>query len=284
MIVETKDFIEDFTVITEMGESENETITEGLIKEDYIGFVFYEKGNTQIFDTKGKELGDKQPCHWSAFFVAQEHGNIIRRTPANCYLSKLTILYPMRYLKSKINTNHKKQTAWNRLFSAEDVFVSISQKIASEDMVNPALKILGCSYVGNIRHLFIESQCLEILSLMIMKLSLENPNEVLTTLEIEKLELAQKILIQNFQNPPTLKVLSRQIGLNSLKLKTGFKKLFGKPPYTMLREYRLNYAYTKLMTHNYTVAEVAELVGYESSTSFSKAFYTQFNTQPKTLK
>jgi AraC family transcriptional regulator, transcriptional activator of the genes for pyochelin and ferripyochelin receptors len=284
MIVETKEFIEDFTVITEKGESKNETLAEGLIKEDYIGFVFYEKGNARIFDTTGKELGDKQPCHWSAFSVAKEHGNIIRRTPANTYLSKLTVLYPMRYLKNKITPSLKKQTAWHRLFFAEDVFVSISQKIASEDLVNPVLKVLGCSYTGNVRSLFIESQCLEILSLMIMKLSLEDPNEALTTLEIEKLELAQKILIQNFQNPPTLKILSRKIGLNSLKLKTGFKKLFGKPPYTMLREYRLNYAYTKLMTRNYTVSEVAELTGYESTTSFSKAFYAHFNIQPKTLK
>jgi AraC family transcriptional regulator, transcriptional activator of the genes for pyochelin and ferripyochelin receptors len=284
MIIETKEIIEDFTVIIEKGESKSETIAEGLIEEDYLGFVFYERGYAHIFDTTGKELGDKQPCHWSAFFVARGHGNIIRKTPANTHLSKLTVLYPIRYLKNKISPSLKKQTAWHRLFSAEDVFVSISQKIASEDLVSPVLKILGCSYKGNIRNLFIESQCLEILSLIIMKLSLEDPNEALSTLEIEKLELAQKILIQNFQNPPTLTILSKTIGLNSLKLKTGFKKLFGKPPYTMLREYRLNYAYAKLMTHNYTVAEVAELIGYESPTSFSKAFNAQFNIQPKALK
>jgi AraC-like DNA-binding protein len=284
MIVEKREFIDEFIVLSEVGYSESETIAEGVINDDYIGFVFYEKGCARIFNSTGKELGDKQPCHWSAFFVAKENGNIIRVTPKATYLSKLTVLYPISYIKKKFSQLDKSTSAWNKLFYPEDIFISISQKIASEDLMRPVVKILECSFSGDERLLFIESQCLEILSLIKVKLSLGDPNEVLTTAEVEKLEQAQKILLQQFQNPPTLKILSREVGLNTLKLKIGFKKLFGVPPYTMLREFRLNYAYSKLMTQNYSVSEIAELVGYESVTSFSNAFFNQFNVRPKSLK
>lgn len=47
--------------------------------------------------------------------------------------------------------------------------------------------------------------------------------------------------------PPSLLELSRLIGLNDYKLKTGFKEMYGTTVFGYLREQRLEKAYRLLM-------------------------------------
>jgi AraC-like DNA-binding protein len=68
--------------------------------------------------------------------------------------------------------------------------------------------------------------------------------------------------------------------LNEYKLKTGFKALFGKPVYDYLLDKRMEYARLLLEKQTFHVYEVAEMVGYSDSSSFSKAFFKRYGYRP----
>ena len=85
-------------------------------------------------------------------------------------------------------------------------------------------------------------------------------------------------------SPPSLSELSRQIGLNSFKLKKHFKELFGVPVFKYLQNERLNRANELLRREDLTVQEVAWDVGYDSLSSFSNAFTKKFGYRPSEVR
>jgi len=102
--------------------------------------------------------------------------------------------------------------------------------------------------------------------------------------EREKLYEAKEILAKNLDAPPSLSELSKQIGLNSFKLKKNFKELFGVPVFKYLQNQRLAKAYELLRSGNVTIQEAAWNVGYDSLSSFSNAFSKKYGFRPSEIK
>src|SRR5690606_12656774 len=59
---------------------------------------------------------------------------------------------------------------------------------------------------------------------------------------VERVRNAKKILIEKMTTPPSLKELSREVGLNEYRLKEGFKNIYGKTVFQFLNDYRLDIA------------------------------------------
>ena len=74
--------------------------------------------------------------------------------------------------------------------------------------------------------------------------------------------------------------LARSAGLNEVKLKAGFKTLFGSSVYAYLRHHRMEEAQRMLRRRLYTVTEVAQRVGYANPSKFAGAFRKQFGVNP----
>lgn len=102
--------------------------------------------------------------------------------------------------------------------------------------------------------------------------------------DIKALHKAKQILNQNISNPPSIKELSRLVGMNDFKLKYGFKMLFNQTPYGYLFEAKMQKAKTMLNSKDYNVSEVAKLIGYSQHGNFTKAFCGYFGFYPKDLK
>ena len=104
------------------------------------------------------------------------------------------------------------------------------------------------------------------------------------TPEREKLNQAKHILLDNIDNPPSLSEISKQIGLNTFKLKKGFKEFFGVPVFKYLQNERLTLAHKMIRNQDATVQEAAWHVGYDSLSSFSNAFEKKFGYRPSQIK
>ena len=102
--------------------------------------------------------------------------------------------------------------------------------------------------------------------------------------EREKLNQAKDILLNNLDNPPSLSEISRQIGLNTFKLKKNFKEVFGVPVFKYLQNERLTLAHKMIRNQEATVQEAAWHVGYDSLSSFSNAFEKKFGYRPSQIK
>jgi AraC-like DNA-binding protein len=86
---------------------------------------------------------------------------------------------------------------------------------------------------------------------------------------------------QEYQNPPHLTELARRVGLNTTKLKMGFRGLFGRSVFEHVRNLRLEYARSLLAQGDLDVTRTCYEVGYNSLSHFSKAFRQAFGASPR---
>lgn len=92
---------------------------------------------------------------------------------------------------------------------------------------------------------------------------------------------ARDILMRNFDNPPALDELARQVGLNRSQLNALFRRVFGDTVFGMVRKARLECARKMLEDGNRTVTEVAYECGFSSPSHFTGSFSKHFGTTPK---
>ncbi|MBE7385518.1 MAG: helix-turn-helix transcriptional regulator [Leptolyngbya sp. SIO1E4] len=180
----------------------------------------------------------------------------------------------------------------SQLFSAEQAFENLEfwglgnlRRPITPDMHQVINQILNCPYSGRIRRSYLERKALELVAL---KLTVLDPSRSLScplnSGDLDGIYQAAKILTCHCQNPPSIEVLARQVGLNRLKLNQGFHRVYGTTPYRYLRNRRLELANHLLSTSELAVEEVAYRVGYTNRSRFATAFRQQFGLNPKTFQ
>lgn len=102
--------------------------------------------------------------------------------------------------------------------------------------------------------------------------------------DLEMFETARTILATDFSQDWSAASLSRKLGTNATKLKSGFKFLYGKTIFDFRKVYRMNHAMALLSQQGLSVAEVAQAVGYGRQASFTLAFKSHFGLLPKSAR
>jgi AraC-like DNA-binding protein len=74
--------------------------------------------------------------------------------------------------------------------------------------------------------------------------------------------------------------LSRAVGINQNKLKTGFKRLYQNTIYGALFEYKMKQASEMLKTRQWSISEIAEKIGYSHPGHFINAFKKKYGITP----
>ena len=127
--------------------------------------------------------------------------------------------------------------------------------------------------------MFYKSHITTLLSHYFGQLAIQN-KEVINSSLLEKINLAQDILLSDLENPPSLTELAHKIGTNTNTLKKEFKTQFGVPVFKYLQNERLKKAYHLIKHEQKTIQEAAWAVGYDSLGSFSNAFEKKFGYRP----
>lgn len=90
--------------------------------------------------------------------------------------------------------------------------------------------------------------------------------------QIQIVNEVQRLLTKNLRNRYTIEELAVNFHINQTTLKATFKRVFGKPIATYMKEYRIKKGMELLMKTNCSIAEISERVGYESQSKFTQAF------------
>ena len=161
-------------------------------------------------------------------------------------------------------------------------------------IITPALRtvvdqIRHCHMRGNLRHLYLEGKILELTALRLQELCV-NPEQSrstrearLSTRDREKIHEAVQVIAANMQDPPTIYQLARLIGLNTTKLKYGFRSELGITVFGYVHRLRMEQALALLRDTDMNVTEVSWEVGYSNPSAFSAAFKRDFGCSPSTL-
>ncbi len=129
--------------------------------------------------------------------------------------------------------------------------------------------------------LFLEAKTLELLARTLNVFShAERPKAQLSTKHIECLYFARELLLADLANAPSIDAIAKLCGLNSLKLKAGFKALFGLPIYQYLQKNRLASALALIVEHGYSASQAGNKIGYTNLSHFSHAFQKQHGFNP----
>src|SRR5262245_19087581 len=91
---------------------------------------------------------------------------------------------------------------------------------------------------------------------------------------------ALALLHRDIARPWTVDELGREVGLSRSALADRFIRLIGVPPMHYLGNWRMQGAMQKLRDTSASLAQVADMVGYESEAAFSRAFKKTVGTAP----
>jgi AraC family transcriptional activator of pyochelin receptor len=145
-------------------------------------------------------------------------------------------------------------------------------------------QILDCPYSGPMRSLYLESKAMELVAHKLAQTASapDEPDRAvkLDLQEADRIRHARDILCRDLENPPRLFDLAHAVGTNHCRLNLGFRRLFGTTVFGYLRQMRLAEARRLLEEESRNVTETALCVGYNSLSSFSKAFTGHFGRQP----
>ena len=82
----------------------------------------------------------------------------------------------------------------------------------------------------------------------------------------------------------SIKQLSREMGTNTNKLKTDFKKYFDLPVFGFVNRARMELARQMLSETNTPIREISQSVGYFYPQNFTKAFKKETGMAPKEFR
>ena len=133
-------------------------------------------------------------------------------------------------------------------------------------------------------HMFYRSKVYEILAIFLNQLENETDREKVPPGNInpERVYRAAEILIHSMENPPSLAALSKMLSTSHVTLNQEFRQIFGTTVFGYLRQIRLNRARDLLEYGDTNVTETSLAVGYNSLSTFSRAFFDQHGITPST--
>ena len=169
---------------------------------------------------------------------------------------------------------------------------NINQKYYYENEIsNPIFLVLNelkrYDINSSTKNLFLKAKIYELFSHLYNRnrdLNIEQCPFLTNEENFKKIKKAKDSIIGNMMNPPTLIDLSKEINLSLKKLKEGFKKIYGKPVFQFLLEYKMELAKKLLAENNYNVNEVSLKLGYSTASHFITAFKNKYGLTPKNFK
>ncbi|MBL7773955.1 MAG: helix-turn-helix transcriptional regulator [Chitinophagaceae bacterium] len=147
------------------------------------------------------------------------------------------------------------------------------------------LEIINCNLSGLHRKLFLESHILFLLyqsqkNSLIFQLNCENCSVINNPKDKDKIQQAQKFILENLDTNLTIPIIATNVGTNQCYLKKGFKEFFDQTIFDFIQENRMILAKHLLQNGNANITEIAYKVGYSSLSSFSQAYKNYFGISP----
>lgn len=283
----TRDIIDinDFTILVETGNSEEETVDTCSFEEPLIAVAFYGSGNVDLT----VKYGNKQKAYnytkgLALAFYASNEVEFVHTVSALKPLECIVIATSVKNLdKLPQQEGELFGEMLHQLVNPKYAYVEGPSFFMSPEMQNIIDQVFNNKYEGKAKMMFFKSQMTSLLAHFFGQLSIIS-EATISDDERQRLQRAKEILTANLDNPPSLSELSKEIGLNTFKLKKNFKELFGVPVFKYLQNERLTTAHNLLRDKKLSIQEAAWHVGYDSLSSFSNAFAKKFGFRPSEIK
>lgn len=252
------------------------------IEKDYIQLSLLLKGKVQIIKPLTKTIKDIQSGFLQLAFKNKDNIDI------KVFSQKKTINYTRIFISKSFILSIFKNEKWfsetilyrkiksDNYINFGEIFLPVNFNIVnilSEIVKNSEIGVLGHSYY----HIKFKELFLLILTELSTKYKVVN---LIKKEDFDKINMAEAYLNTHYEEPPTIKQLSKIIHLNELKLKTGFKILNKCTIHDYITNVRMKHAH-QMLYNKYPINEIALAVGYKSSSHFITSFKKFYGKTPK---
>lgn len=134
-------------------------------------------------------------------------------------------------------------------------------------------------YRGAMETIYLEAKAYELLAENLRFLSDDSVTEGVSGARKRALK-AREFMMANLASPPSIGEVAKHVGLSQRALANVFTEVYGASPLKCLNTWRLEAAQALLRSGEYSVKQVAYLMGYTHPSSFSQAFLRQFGRWP----
>jgi AraC-like DNA-binding protein len=156
-----------------------------------------------------------------------------------------------------------------------------SYTIADAAILAVVDNILGCTYSGHVRELYIHYLSTELLLLSLIRISSDTPSAGLIGEEdAHRIYRAKELLLQDMGGNISLSSLAEETGLSIYKLNHGFKAIYGIGATEFLHEARMKKAHQDLSESDMTIGAISKASGYSHPHAFALAFKKYFGYTP----
>ncbi len=166
-----------------------------------------------------------------------------------------------------------------RIMGHRSPYITVAQDRALQIVMNNPMK-------GKLGEMMIETAIQQIILLQLHSIFQQAESSVhgLSEKDRELMRAVKDYLTVNFLDDHSLVSLSRHFGVNTNKLMTLFKRLFGKSIFEFIGELRMDYARELLRLDNRRVADIARELGYKNANHFSTAYKKKFGMSPSMVR
>ena len=197
----------------------------------------------------------------------------------------LTITYDLPYLNSLLQAddNGPLHHFCNYVYKKEN-YLATTHSVGWDRRIADVLNALRtCHFQGPTRYIYIESKMLELFVLQMEQLHALRSSagkDHWRAEDRDKMAAVKEYIEKSYLEPLTLKDLTYEFGLNEFKLKKGYKHFFNTTVFEHILQLRMHKANELLNTREMTIADVAQFIGYNNTSSFSYEYKKRFGYSP----
>lgn len=147
-------------------------------------------------------------------------------------------------------------------------------------MTNLINEMLHNPYAEQLRNFYYENCIRELLFMHLAQGRNVAPAQLMNK-DIVMIYKADSLIAANLQKHYTIDELARMSETNKLKLKIGFKKVYGMGVFKRLVFRRMEHAKLLLESTDKSISEIASLAGYDTVAGFIHAFRREFGIAPR---
>ncbi len=151
---------------------------------------------------------------------------------------------------------------------------------AETSVIKAARDIQRSRLLGNQAPKYMESKIIDCLSGFLLPGSLMPNQASVSFLLRDKIHDAKDIILNHYQNMPSLHDLAKMVGTNECTLKKVFKQEFGTTVFQFLYDYRMNLAAHYLLDTSLSINTIGIKLGYDHQSHFCTAFKRKYGVSP----
>lgn len=242
--------------------------------------LFYLSSNTDFKEHKKGKIIQHKKGDWIVASLSNGEKPYTFQFPKSAHLHALSLFIPTDSLESFINTSPS-YSYLQRLIQSEESYLIY-------ESVSSSLKQIFGAISTNSMKTFLEmlnfqEHIYSFLKTIFEQLSQNNINAIKHNFkkgDINALIKAEKLLLNNIKQPPTIQELASEAAMSPTKFKSVFKKVYGESVYQYYLKHRMELAQQWIVENKLNISEIARELGYKNLAHFSRVFKEYYGKLP----